>query len=152
MNNVSIEEYLKQNEKLTYTNRGVSMRPMLKQGRDLFTIRKHMQGQPLYVGDVVLFKHKGKLVLHRIYNIRPDGFDMLGDNCITMEKGIPEDSILGVLTEFVRKGKTVSVSNPVYRCYVKIWMFLTPLRIFCKKLRNIIIYFLRKNKRNEKQA
>jgi hypothetical protein len=69
-----------------------------------------------------------------------------------MEKGIPEDSILGVLTEFVRKGKTVSVSNPVYRCYVKIWMFLTPLRIFCKKLRNIIIYFLRKNKRNEKQA
>lgn len=37
---VSIEAYLAQNGTLTCSNRGVSMLPLLRQGRDLFTVRK----------------------------------------------------------------------------------------------------------------
>lgn len=40
MNKVTYEEYLEQNHELTYTNVGVSMLPMMKQGRDLFTVKK----------------------------------------------------------------------------------------------------------------
>ena len=34
----TIAEFLEENGKLTYTNVGVSMMPLLRQGKDLFTI------------------------------------------------------------------------------------------------------------------
>ena len=37
---VSFEEYLDRNGSLTYSNLGVSMLPLLRQGRDLFTVEK----------------------------------------------------------------------------------------------------------------
>ncbi len=45
-NGISYEEYLERNGSLTYTNSGVSMLPLLRQGRDLFTVRKI---SPLYI-------------------------------------------------------------------------------------------------------
>lgn len=37
---ITYEEYLEKNGSMTYSNVGVSMMPLLKQGRDLFTVRK----------------------------------------------------------------------------------------------------------------
>lgn len=149
MSNISFEEYLEQNGQLTYTIRGTSMQPMLKQGRDLFTVEKHIQGQSLHKGDVVLFRHRGNLVLHRIKHVYADGYDMLGDNCITMEKGVLDKDILGTLTEFVHKGKNIRVTNLFYRLYVKIWQITTPIRIAGKKLRLSVGSFLKKYRKNE---
>ena len=36
----SIEDYLNERGTLTYSNVGTSMMPLLRQGRDLFTVRK----------------------------------------------------------------------------------------------------------------
>ena len=37
---MTYEEYLEKNGEMTYTNRGVSMLPLLKQDRDMFTVRR----------------------------------------------------------------------------------------------------------------
>ena len=40
MNNLSYEEYLEKYGTMTYSNVGISMMPLLRQGKDLFTVRK----------------------------------------------------------------------------------------------------------------
>ena len=59
--NETFEEILKKFGKLTYTNQGVSMLPMLRPGRDAFTIEKK-EGR-CKENDVVLFKMGKRYVL-----------------------------------------------------------------------------------------
>ena len=67
---VSYEEYLEAHGSLTYTNVGVSMLPLLKEGRDLFTVEKKGEAR-CKVGDVVLYRRPpNQYVLHRIVEVR----------------------------------------------------------------------------------
>ncbi|MCR5123188.1 MAG: S24/S26 family peptidase [Ruminococcus sp.] len=130
---MTYEEYLEKNNTLTYTNVGVSMMPLLRQGRDLFTITKKTVRR-CKAGDVVLYRRPpNKYVLHRIIAVRPNDYVILGDNCIGREYGIKDSDILGVMTSFVRNGRTYSVKDLPYRIYSAYIMNTIPIRIFIKK-------------------
>ena len=113
----SIEDYLNERGTLTYSNVGVSMMPLLRQGRDLFTVRK--KGPERWkVGDVVLYKRPpDKYVLHRIVEVRRDSYVILGDSCVNREYGIRDSDILGVMTGYIRDGKEHSVTEQAYLDY-----------------------------------
>ena len=140
MDKISFEEYLSKNETLTYRNTGSSMMPLLKEGRDLFTVRRIHDGERPKVEDVVLFRRKGadgemKYVLHRMIRDHGETFDFLGDNRVNEEKKVPREDILGIMTEYVRKGKTYKVTDRAFRRYsLRIRLFRRP-RIFFKKCR-----------------
>ena len=130
---VSYEEYLEKFGTLTYTNVGVSMKPLLREGRDLFIVRKKGE-ERCSVGDVVLYRRPPEsYVLHRVVEVREDDYVILGDNCINREYGIKDDDIIGVMTGFVRGGKEHSVDEKTYRLYSDLWMFAAPARIFCAR-------------------
>ena len=130
---ISFEEYLNKNGSLTYSNVGTSMLPMLRQGRDIFTVRKKGE-ERCKRGDVVLYRRPpDQYVLHRIIKVRPEDYVILGDNCIAKEYGIRDESIIGVLTGFVRDGKEYSVTDPGYRVYSALWLNTMPIRIAVKK-------------------
>lgn len=135
MPKLTLEESLAKNGFLTYRIRGVSMQPMLRQGRDLFTVvPKGTERCKKY--DVVLYRRPSDpYVLHRIIEVRPDSYVILGDNCIAKEYGIRDEDILGVLTSFQHNGHTVSVSDWRYRLYSRGWVFFQPVRIFCKRVK-----------------
>lgn len=134
------EEELERKGSFTYTNIGVSMLPLLRQGRDLFTISKK-QGRCKRF-DVVLYKRPpASYVLHRVVEVREKDYVILGDNCLNKEYGIRDEDIIGVMTSFVRNGKEYPVSHKGYRMYAAVWYFLYPLRrlwmkcrIICRKL------------------
>ena len=131
----SIADYLKENGKLTYSNVGVSMMPLLRQGKDLFTIEKN-NGQRYKKGDVVLFaRGKDKYVLHRIIKVLPDEYVILGDNCVTPEKGIKDSDIHGKMISFVRNGKEHSITEKRYRFYTAFVLFTNPVRVRYRKLK-----------------
>ena len=131
---MTYNEYLEKNNELTYTNVGTSMMPLLKQHRDLFTV-KHKGKDRCKAGDVVLYKRTpGKYVLHRIVEVRPDSYVMLGDNCVAKEYGILDSDILGVMTSYVRKGKSHTVNDRSYRIYSSYIMHTIPVRTAFKKL------------------
>ena len=132
---MNIEQYLAENDRLIYTNKGKSMLPLLREGRDLFIIEAKKNGR-CKVGDTVLFKRGSDYVLHRVITVRPNDYDILGDNCINPERGIKDDDILGVMTGFVRNGKEHSINEPGYRLYVYVWMKTTRIRILMKKVIN----------------
>ena len=108
MNKLRFEDLLERDGTLTYTNVGTSMLPLLREGRDLFTVEKKGE-ERCRVGDVVLFRRRDEAyVLHRIVEVRPDGYVLLGDNCVSCEKGVRDEDILGVMSAFVRGGKEYS--------------------------------------------
>ena len=130
---LSYEEYLERYPRLVRTNVGVSMLPLLRQGRDLFVVEKRGTGR-LRAGDVVLYRRPpDKYVLHRIVQVRENDYVILGDNCVNREYGITDDDILGVMTGFVRNGTQHSVTEAGYRLYAFLWLHGAGVRVFCKR-------------------
>lgn len=66
-------------------------------------------------------------------------YTFLGDHCINKEYHIPEQAILGVMTQFSRGGKTISVTAGSYKVYSRVKVFLYPIRkvrmVICRKIR-----------------
>ena len=97
---------------------GTSMRPMLRQGRDVVVVER--VSRPLRVGDAPLYRKVGKdkLVLHRIVKITDKGYVIRGDNLYFNEYDVTDDDIVGVLKAFYREGKYVDcATNRLYRFY-----------------------------------
>ena len=131
-NSVSYEEYLAQNGSMTYTNVGISMLPLLRQGKDLFILEKKGP-ERCRVGDVVLYRAGEKYVLHRIVEVREKDYVILGDNCVRREFGITDDDVIAVMTGFVRGGKEHSVTDFGYRLYSALWLRTEKPRVFLKR-------------------
>ncbi|MBQ7466164.1 MAG: S24/S26 family peptidase [Oscillospiraceae bacterium] len=122
---ISFEALLARDGRLVYTNKGVSMMPLLRQDRDLMIIEKKGQERCRRF-DAVLFRRpgingRGAYVLHRIVKVNDDGtYYIVGDNCLTGET-VREENVLGVLRGVVRDGRTVDSSSLGYRAYVWLW-------------------------------
>ena len=140
------EEELDRKGKFTYTCSGVSMLPLLRQHKDLFTIEKKQGRCEKY--DVVLYKRPPKsFVLHRVVEVREKDYVILGDNCLNKEYGIRDEDILGVMTSFIRNGKEYPVSHRGYRLYARVWYVLYPLRRFWKRCKGRLVCMRRKLRR-----
>lgn len=130
---ISYEEYLRTHDALVYSNVGVSMLPLLRQGRDLFVVERKGQAR-CRVGDVILYRRPpSHYVLHRIVAVRDGDYVLLGDNCICREYGIRDADIVGVMTGYVRNGRRHSTEEAGYRLYRFVWLHTIPLRIALKK-------------------
>lgn len=123
----SFEEQLNRHGVLAFTNKGVSMMPLLRQNRDVMVIRKR-GAERLKKYDAVLYRRdNGQYVLHRILKVREHDYLIVGDNCYQKEY-VDDDHILGVLTEVIRDGKTVRVTDRGYQAYVHLWCAPFPVR------------------------
>lgn len=136
---ISFEDELEKSGKLVYTTVGISMRPLIKQDRDISIISK--PNGRLKKFDVALYKrHNGQYVLHRVVKVLEDGYVILGDNCISKEYNIKDSQILGVLTSLVRNGKEVDLNSFGYKFYVRARYAHYPVRVIIFKTKR----FLRK--------
>ena len=136
MSSISMSEYLAEHGRLVYRISGVSMRPMLRQEKDLVVIRRY-DGKGLHKYDVAMYDRGGprRYVLHRVVEVHDGYYTFLGDNCISKEKHIPENSIVAVLDSFTRNGKEISLEHPLYKLYVRVHCAMYPLRKIVLRLR-----------------
>ena len=143
-NLTNIEDYLKKNGTLTYTFRGTSMYPLLKQGRDLFTVTSKTS-ERCNKYDVVLYRGpEHKYILHRVIKVCRNDYIIQGDNCITKEYGVRDEDIIGVMTSFQHKGKTFDVSDRKYLLYVHIWTTIHPLITLVRRFKSSIARMIRR--------
>ncbi len=112
----TIEEVLQATGKYVGPTVGVSMLPMLKNRRDtIVVLAKAERLKPL---DVALYKRGSAYILHRVLEVTESGYIIRGDNCYADEI-VPEETVLGVLSEFFRKDKHYLCTDEKYLRYAK---------------------------------
>ena len=130
---ISIEEALESHGRILYTNVGTSMMPLLRERRDVMVIDRPTARLKKY--DVPLYKKNGRYVLHRIIKVRENDYVIVGDHCTTLEYGITDADIIGVLTEVIRDGKPVNLSGFTYKLYYHLWCDLFPIRVLILRIK-----------------
>ena len=112
----SIEEVLKETGIYIGPTAGTSMLPMLKNRRDTIVVKaKTERLKPL---DVALYVRDGKYILHRVLQVTDSGYIIRGDNCY-FDEIVPEETVIGVLTEFFRKKTHYFCTDKKYLSYAK---------------------------------
>ena len=124
---MTFEEALEKHGRFLFTSQGYSMWPLITPGRDLVEISRRPAGR-LKRFDVALYKRGGQYILHRILRVEPESYTIAGDNNRRLERDIRDEQIIGVLTGLVRKGRRLTLDEPGYRLYVRLWCGCFPLR------------------------
>ena len=137
MSKSSFEEELDKKGIRVYTNKGNSMYPLIRQGKDVLIIKKC--NTRLKKMDVPLYKREsGQYVLHRIIKVNENDYVIRGDNTYSNETGIRDDQILGVLSGVIRSGKEISVNSFGYKLYSYFWYYTYYLRKIIIKIKRCI--------------
>ena len=131
-NRQDIEQLLTQGNNIQIKPQGYSMYPVLIPGRDEVVIEP-IGERTLKRGDVVLYRRIAEdtehiLVLHRIWKVKEDGIYLVGDNQKEIEGPLMRSQMKGIMAGMYRKGKYISVQNPLYRLLTYGWLFLRPFR------------------------
>ena len=127
--------------------RGISMRPMLREHKDIVIIERVNRKLKKY--DVPLYRRPNcdRFVLHRIVKITDKGYVIRGDNLLFNEYDVTDDDIIGVLKAFYRDGKYYDcATSKAYKAYVIINQLYSPLRrvwrlkikVFLSKIKHLI--------------
>lgn len=121
-------EKLNAGGRVTFTPKGTSMLPMLRDGQDIVILEKP-KGR-LHLFDVAFYRRdNGQYVLHRVYKFEKNGdYVMCGDNQFALEHSVRDDQIVAVMTAFIRKGNSYTVQSLRYRIYVNFWNYTRFLR------------------------
>lgn len=127
------EELLKTQDEVATRTRGTSMRPLLRQGRDIVVIKR--PEFPLKAGDVPLYRVRGKkeLVLHRILKTGKDGVYIIRGDNLYVKEYVKESQIVGVMKAFYRDGKYCDCEKSrKYKLYIILNRVSYPLRYLWK--------------------
>ena len=131
-----IRQDLAEGRSVRFGPKGTSMLPMLRQGIDSVTISPAPEKLRKY--DLPLYQREnGGYVLHRIVGVG-ETYTCIGDNQFEKEYGVRRDQIIGLVTEFTRGQRTVSVKNCWYQLYCRVWAITRFPRRCWRKLRSLL--------------
>lgn len=150
-----MSEKLNSGGSVTFSPKGTSMLPMLRDGEDAVVLVK--PSGRLHLFDLPLYRRSnGTYVLHRIVSFDSDGsYVMCGDNQFAKEHGIKDEDIIAVVTAFYRKGKPYTVQSPTYRLYLNVLFYIRPFRRLYVVAKNRIkksFGMEKKDNKNEKNS
>ena len=116
--------------------RGISMLPMLRQGKDSVELAPLPEKLKKY--DLPLYQYpSGKYVMHRVVDVTDTHYICLGDNLTERETICPEQMI-AVVSAFRRGEKRISVEDPRYRLFCRVWVALFPLRKGFRRVKRLL--------------
>ena len=117
--------------------RGTSMLPLLKVGRDRVLLKKPI-GR-LKKGDVALFsRESGAYILHRVYKVYTNSYAFVGDNHFTLEYGVKDENILGIMVGYYKGDKFIDVEKSIkYKLYKLFWCNSLNFRRFLNIFRRV---------------
>lgn len=124
-------ERLAAGQTVTFSPRGVSMLPMIRQGVDTVTLSALPEKLRKY--DLPLYQRRdGQYVLHRIVKTGQT-YTCIGDNQFVYEYGLRHDQMIAVVSSFTRNGREYRVTDLRYRLYCRCWHHSRGLRKLCSR-------------------
>ena len=131
-----IREELAAGRPVTFSPRGTSMLPMLRQELDSVTLASLPEKLQKY--DLPLYRRdNGQYVLHRIIRAG-DTYTCIGDNQFAEESGVRRDQMIALVTSFRRGNREYSVQDPAYRLYCRIWHLSRPVRYPVRRMLSLV--------------
>ncbi|MBP3362174.1 MAG: S24/S26 family peptidase [Clostridia bacterium] len=113
-----MQEQLRAGGSFCFGPKGVSMLPLIHQGKDTVMIAPISGKLKKY--DIPLYRRaNGQFVLHRVVAVRKDGYVMCGDNQYVREYGVKDEQLIGVLAEIRTPEKIIKVTDAEYKKYCK---------------------------------
>ena len=101
---------------------GVSMLPLLRQGRDSVALRQ--LDRPPRKQDILFYQRKdGSYILHRVKKVTAGGMILWGDHQYKPEHGITEDMVIGYAAKVFRDEHELDFHSLPYRVYLWLWQF-----------------------------
>ena len=128
-----ISRKLEADGEVTFIVSGVSMQPMIINGKDTVTLISPPKKLKKY--DLPFFRlDDGRFVLHRIVKINNDGsYECRGDNRMHSEYNVRPDQIIGFATRFTHNNKEYSCKGFAYKLYAWYMVDFFFLRYFWRK-------------------
>lgn len=121
-----VKEAIREGHTVTINVKGYSMRPFLEHCRDKVRLAPFTD---LKVGDAVLAEFSpDDYVLHRIVEIDGDVVVMMGDGNLRNKEVCGKEDVVGVVTHYIRRGKTIPASDPRLQRRVRWWRKLLSVR------------------------
>lgn len=122
--------------------RGVSMLPMLRQGKDSVELSPLPDKLKKY--DLPVYRRPGgQLVMHRVWEVHDDYYICMGDNTEAYEK-IDPSQMIGLVSAFKRGEKRIEVTDTGYQRYCHLWRLTRPFRKGYKWLKRLAKKLLKK--------
>lgn len=122
--------------------RGLSMLPMLRQGKDVVELSPLPPKLKKY--DLPVYQYpSGKYVMHRVVEVKEDHYICLGDNTYEYETITP-DQMIGLVSAFKRGEKRIEVDDPAYWLYCRVWCASFPARKALRRFKQRVKSFLRR--------
>lgn len=133
-----IEEVLSNGGEFRIYPRGVSMLPLIVQGRDSVVLKRNSE-IPAKKNDIAFYRRRnGQFVLHRVMKIERDGtYTMCGDHQLSLERGIESSQIIAYVSELYRKDKKVKLHSLRYSVYLLFWNRLLFRRLILGLVRRL---------------
>jgi len=123
-----VENEIAEGHSVRFRLRGDSMYPLLRNGLDeviLYTC-KNKELKPM---DIVLFRYKGKYLLHRIIKIDGNRLSMQGDGSIVAKEECLYSDVIGKVKAIVRpSGRIISLNSWQWRFFSFLWRRLGIIR------------------------
>lgn len=115
-----IEEAFSRNQKFKMPVNGVSMLPFLNKTHFVVLDKPNN----LKRNDMILYKREnGQYVLHRIFRVKKDHFQLIGDNQFYREYPIYENQVIGKVVSVIKGNKVDNLNSFKYKLYLFIWQF-----------------------------
>ena len=124
-----VDDLLEAGESVQLTVKGYSMRPLLRNERNMVVLRSPAQHDALQVGDVVLFRYHGRHILHRIVAIDGDRLTIAGDGLYLQQEHCLTRDVVGVVEMVIRKknGRIIRTDSTYWKRMSRLWLSLPPL-------------------------
>ena len=132
-----VEEKISEGADVELPPRGISMLPLIRQGKDSVILSAKKGRLKKY--DIARYRRSnGDFVLHRIVDVKPESYTISGDNQYVYEKGIGDDQIIAVVTAIRRGGRIIKAKSPIHIIYASVWHHTRSLRhLFVRAKRKI---------------
>ena len=123
-----VETEISAGRSVRFKVKGHSMYPLLRDGKDEVTISPLTCDPSVY--DIVLFRYRGKHILHRIISIEGDTYTIQGDGIYLSCEYCTREEIIGVVTHIHKNGKvTIGTTSKRALSYYFCWHKLR----FCRR-------------------
>ncbi len=122
-----VESDLLDGRSVCFKVKGNSMFPLLRNGKDIVFVSP--VNQSIVKNDVVLFKYKGKHVLHRVILTDGESFTLQGDGVYASKEYCCKEDIIGVVAHISRGGgKKFPIKSFNCRLYICLWNAVSFMR------------------------